>query len=224
MTLTLAGVAGSWVTDPSDPRLGMLWPGGSGYGEDLAFLLAVARAQCEAYAPALTGTEAAPWESTDFASGFSGTLTASRDDGAVTWAVEAINGTGADLTEATTIAESVPEAYRPAVTAYFEVASGGSVAMGSDGSLTWAPGGDSATWPDGLQMVALLNAPGTATAPVVVPDRYVAAQVLQTRALVRAGIADTGDMTGGYGETVTVFPMDWQVKALLRPAGKPVVH
>ena len=54
------------------------------------------------------------------------------------------------------------------------------------------------------------------------PENYVAAQVLQTRALLRAGLAGDGDRAGGYGETVTVFPMDWQVKNLLRPKrGKP---
>lgn len=57
---------------------------------------------------------------------------------------------------------------------------------------------------------------------VVAPVNYVAAQVLQTRALVRAGIVGDGDKAGGYGETVAVFPMDWTVKALLRPRrGRP---
>ena len=50
-----------------------------------------------------------------------------------------------------------------------------------------------------------------------VPQNYVAAQALQARALARAGVAGSGDQTGGYGDTVTVFPMDWQVKNLLRP-------
>lgn len=54
-----------------------------------------------------------------------------------------------------------------------------------------------------------------------VPENYVAAQVLQTRALVRAGIVGDGDRAGAE-ETVTVFPMDWTVKALLRPRrGRP---
>ena len=50
-----------------------------------------------------------------------------------------------------------------------------------------------------------------------VPENYVAAQIMQARALVRAGIVGSGDQIGGYGDTVTVFPMDWQVKNLLRP-------
>lgn len=56
----------------------------------------------------------------------------------------------------------------------------------------------------------------------VVPENYVAAQVMQARALVRAGITGSGDQSGGYGETVAVFPMDWTVKNLLRPRrGRP---
>lgn len=56
----------------------------------------------------------------------------------------------------------------------------------------------------------------------VAPENYVAAQVLQARALLRAGIVGSGDQAGGYGETVTVFPMDWTVKNLLRPKkGRP---
>lgn len=51
----------------------------------------------------------------------------------------------------------------------------------------------------------------------IVPENYVAAQILQTRALVRSGIAGSGDQSNDYGETVTLFPMDWTVKNLLRP-------
>ena len=55
-----------------------------------------------------------------------------------------------------------------------------------------------------------------------VPDNYIAAQVLQARALVRAGIVGSGDQMGEDGQTVSVFPMDWTVKLLLRPRkGKP---
>lgn len=104
-----------WITDPTDPRLGVLWAGAADYAaDDLAFPLYVAAIQCERFAPALAD-----------------------------------------------------------------------------------------------------NAP--------VPEHYIAGQVLQTRALVRAGIAGSGDQTGGYGEqTVTVFPLDWTVKQLLRPRrGRP---
>lgn len=56
-----------------------------------------------------------------------------------------------------------------------------------------------------------------------VPENWVAAQVLQCRALIRAGIVGDGDRAGvGGGEVVTVFPMDWTVKSLLRPRrGRP---
>ena len=57
---------------------------------------------------------------------------------------------------------------------------------------------------------------------VKAPENWVAAQVLQTRALVRAGVVGDGDRAGLTGEGVAVFPMDWQVKNLLRPRkGKP---
>lgn len=48
------------------------------------------------------------------------------------------------------------------------------------------------------------------------PENYVAAQILQAKALVRAGVVGTNDQSG-YDNTVAVFPMDWTVKALLRP-------
>lgn len=55
----------------------------------------------------------------------------------------------------------------------------------------------------------------------VVPQNWVAAQVLQARALVRSGVAGSGDQVG-VEETVAVFPMDWTVKNLLRPRrGRP---
>ena len=104
---------GTWITDPTDPRIGVLWPGGEDYGDDLAFPLTVARHECVEFAPAL--------------------------------------------------AEDAP-----------------------------------------------------------VPAHYVAGQVLQCRALVRAGVVGSGDQTGGYAETVTLFPLDWTVKQLLRPRrGRP---
>lgn len=58
----------------------------------------------------------------------------------------------------------------------------------------------------------------------VIPDNYVHAQVLQARALWRASIAGRDDQIGMDGMTVTVFPMDWTVKALLRPKRGPWVR
>lgn len=52
-----------------------------------------------------------------------------------------------------------------------------------------------------------------------IPPAWRVAQALQARGIARSGIASAGDEMGGYGETVTVFPMDWTVKNLLRPQG-----
>lgn len=56
------------------------------------------------------------------------------------------------------------------------------------------------------------------------PASWATAQILQARAIARAGRTGAGDQEGGFGETVTVFPMDWQVKQLLRPIGVPKVR
>ena len=50
-----------------------------------------------------------------------------------------------------------------------------------------------------------------------VADRFWQAQVMQARAILRSGTAGSGDQLGGGDLTVTVFPMDWTVKNLLRP-------
>ncbi|MDD7687541.1 MAG: hypothetical protein PT944_06480 [Actinomycetaceae bacterium] len=50
-----------------------------------------------------------------------------------------------------------------------------------------------------------------------IPSAWLLAQILQARALSRAGIIGTdGDILAGT-ETITVFPMDWTVKRLLNP-------
>lgn len=57
------------------------------------------------------------------------------------------------------------------------------------------------------------------------PANYVWAQAQQARALTRAGVVGSGDQAGNYGDTVTVFPMDWSVKNALRPKrGRKVVR
>lgn len=57
-----------------------------------------------------------------------------------------------------------------------------------------------------------------------IPERWRQAQGLQARALYRSSTAAAGDTLGEDGFTVTVYPMDWNVKALLRPpAGVPVI-
>ena len=72
-----------------------------------------------------------------------------------------------------------------------------------------------------VSAVQCANFAPTLDVGAVVPENWVAAQVLQCRALVRAGIVGDGDRTGDI-EGVVVFPMDWTVKALLRPKrGRP---
>jgi hypothetical protein len=57
-----------------------------------------------------------------------------------------------------------------------------------------------------------------------VPENYQLALVMQARALWQSMVSDTQDGIGEGGFRVTVFPMDWTVKALLRPKrGVPVV-
>jgi hypothetical protein len=58
-----------------------------------------------------------------------------------------------------------------------------------------------------------------------VPDRYRLAQKLQAQALFRASqVQGDQDTEGMQGYTVTVRPMDWTVRNLLRPArGIPVL-
>ena len=110
--------------------------------------------------------------------------------------------------------------------------------------LDWSVEADQAfmveVWPDVLgyseaTIAALLEAsreecedfaptlPRDATGQVLnVPTRYRAAQVLQARALAQAGtVQANGELGTAY--PVTTFPMDWTVKALLRPATRPRV-
>lgn len=55
-----------------------------------------------------------------------------------------------------------------------------------------------------------------------VPENFVAAQVLQCRDLVRAGVVGDQGSAGNYEDPVTTFPMSWHCKNLLRPRrGKP---
>lgn len=57
-----------------------------------------------------------------------------------------------------------------------------------------------------------------------VPESWRQAQALQARALWRSGAAGSGDQIGGDGLSVTVWPLDWNVKRLLRPQrGLPVL-
>jgi hypothetical protein len=65
------------------------------------------------------------------------------------------------------------------------------------------------------------DAEGAPVVPDPVPERLVLAQVMQARALYRSAVAGSGDRIGPDGMTITVFPMDWTVKNLLRPRRVP---
>lgn len=51
----------------------------------------------------------------------------------------------------------------------------------------------------------------------LIPARYVQAQIMQARAVWRSIESGDDNQVGPDGLTVTVFPMDWTVKSLLRP-------
>lgn len=53
--------------------------------------------------------------------------------------------------------------------------------------------------------------------PVVIPERLRLAQMLQARALFNSVTSGPDDSVDSGGVAVTVFPMDWSVKNLLRP-------
>lgn len=58
---------------------------------------------------------------------------------------------------------------------------------------------------------------GAPVVPDPVPQRFGMAQMLQARALYRSALAGDNNSIGMDGMQVTVFPMDWTVKNLLRP-------
>lgn len=61
------------------------------------------------------------------------------------------------------------------------------------------------------------------TAPAVIPANWKLAEMLQARALHRAGYVGSGNQSGS-DFPVTIYPMDWTVQNLLRPKlGVPVV-
>lgn len=57
-----------------------------------------------------------------------------------------------------------------------------------------------------------------------IPESYVLANVMQARAIYRSLRTGNSDQMGADGFAVTVYPLDWNIRALLRPKrGKPVL-
>ena len=72
--------------------------------------------------------------------------------------------------------------------------------------------------------VAFLPDGAEDTAPEDVPASWKLAEVYQARGRYIAVLAGGDNQVGAAGSTVTVFPLDWQVKQLLRPKrGKPSI-
>ena len=70
------------------------------------------------------------------------------------------------------------------------------------------------------QILETAKAQCIAYAPVVVgfpPIAYVQAQLLQARAIYQSVIANQNDSSGLDGFTVRVFPLDFTIRAMLRP-------
>lgn len=66
--------------------------------------------------------------------------------------------------------------------------------------------------------------PLVGSSPHRVPIHYRHAQLMQARNMWNAAKVDPKGHVGADGFAVTIFPMDWAVKALLRPKrGKPVI-
>lgn len=58
---------------------------------------------------------------------------------------------------------------------------------------------------------------GRSRVPAVIPARFKVALLLHARAIQRSATAGSGDVVGPDGFAVTVYPMDNNVKARLRP-------
>lgn len=200
---TLESARDEWPDAPVDYEDG---------GDDiLSTLLAVAKEAVVAFAPTITSTAPAPVTVTD----------------AVTSV--ALSGAGDVITAVVTVGEAafpvaatlvIPEEYRPvdypSVTAdtAFAVFDPGDNAVleveadvpgGQTLRMFWTPA-DTSAWAESI------------------PDGYRQAQLMQARNVWNSSKASpTGDFDGtSYG--ITSYPLDWQVRQLLRPKrGVPVL-
>lgn len=215
---TFEGAGDGWITSPDDPRLAAIWPGSVDYGDDLAFPLWVAREQVAEFAPALD-VERVSYAifGSVLPSETPGTINITRDEDVIRVYAAFRNDTGGPMPAPEVVASGIPEHLRPLSAASVEV-EGLRWQLTTDGELALEEGTLEA---GGTVDVTLFAAAPPGDGVPVVPEHYVAGQVLQTRALIRAGLAGGEDRTG-VEEHVTVYPLDWTVKLLLRPRrGKP---
>lgn len=60
--------------------------------------------------------------------------------------------------------------------------------------------------------------------PDPIPASWKLAEVYQARSRYNAVLAAGDDQVGADGQTITTFPLDWQIRQLLRPKhGKPSI-
>lgn len=112
----------------------------------------------------------------------------------------------------------IPELFRPASTTSNTSDEGESmwIEVNTEGRLT-----ASATTDDANTVELAWLVEGVAS----IPDRYRIAQLIQVRNLWNATLATGSGDLGGDTYTFTPRPLDWHVKALLRPArGRPRVR
>lgn len=192
---TTASAREQWVDAPWDE---------DGEGETLlASILAAAKEAVLAFAPVPTSTAPAPVTLTDGA-----------------WTVDL---TGADdVVQAILTASAgglgtfvIPEAFRPV--GLPGVTNGATVTYFSGPAVLDATSADAAT-------VTMLWTAASSSEDAPIPDGYPMAQLLQAKNIWNSGKATpSGDFDGGQ-YSLSTFPLDWQVRQLIRPKrGRPVI-
>lgn len=169
----------------------------------LQSLLDAAREAVLAFAPATTETAPTPVTLTDGA--WTVDLSGSGD------VVQAI----LTATEAGVASFVIPEEFRPV--GLPGVTNGTTVTYFSGAGVLDATADAPAT-------VTMLWTAATPSEEAPVPDGYPMAQLLQAKNIWNSGKASpSGDFDGGQ-YSLTTFPLDWQVRQLIRPKrGRPVI-
>lgn len=194
---------------------------------EASLYLEVAKGQCLAYAP--LPVESKPtFEPVTFPFNYEdtyhGTITLTRLGEVVTLTATVTDGTGSD--DYIEIPESqIPDTFKPYTPAggdyasysgnpgvpgvawYYESSDAGADHLSFYGGITAAP--LTAVW---------LGGPAEPSGPIEIPANYFAAIIMQARNIFNAGKSPVqgGDFDGsGYG--VTTYPLNWDVKQMLRP-------